>query len=66
MVQGEGIRTIIVSGLVSESFSDVKNNKIENDKNNKHLKHFLSSGVWTLRQIMSNFYMCRCYTYYKS
>ena len=54
LCQVEGIRAI-VSDLMPGSVSDVNHNKFENHKNST-LKHFLPSGVWTVR-CMSDFYM---------
>ena len=54
MCQVEGIRTIIVSDLISGSVSGVNNNKFENHKNST-FKHFLPSGVWMVRHMTSDF-----------
>ena len=50
--QVEDIRAIIVSDLISGSVSNVNNNKFENHKNSA-FKHFLPSGVWMLRHVIS-------------
>ena len=54
LCQAEGIRAILVSYLISGSVSDVNNNKFENHKNST-FKHFLPSGVWTVRHMISDF-----------
>ena len=56
LCQAEGIRAIIVSDPISGSVSHVNNNKFENHKNST-FKHFLSSRVWTVRHMKSDF--CR-------
>ena len=58
LCQVEGIRAIVsylISGSVSNVNHNVNHNKFENHKNST-LKHFLPSGVWTVR-CMSDFYM---------
>ena len=55
---GEDIRAITVSDLVLGSLSNVNNKFKKNHKNSRSaLKHFLSSGVWMVRQIMRHFYV---------
>ena len=54
LCQVEGITAIIVSDFISGSVSDVNHNKFENHKNGT-FKHFLSSAVWTVRHMISDF-----------
>ena len=54
LCQVEGIKAIIVSDLISGSGSGVNNNKFENHKYST-FKHFLPSGVWTVRHMISDF-----------
>ena len=54
LCQVEGIRSIIVSDLISESVSDVNNNKFENHENST-FKYFLPLGVWTVMHMISDF-----------
>ena len=54
MCQAEGIGEIIVSDLTSGSVPDVNDNKFENNKNST-FKHFLPSGVWMVRHMISDF-----------
>ena len=53
-MQVEGNRAITVSDLIAASVSDVNNNKFENHKNS-NFKHFLPSGVWMVRHMISDF-----------
>ena len=56
LCQIEGIRAIIVSNLISGPVSDVNNKKFENHKNST-FNHFLPSGVWTERHMISDFFI---------
>ena len=49
LCQVEGIRAIIASDLISGSVSDVNNNS------RPTFKHFLPSGVWVVRHMISDF-----------
>ena len=64
LCQVEGIRAVKVSDLISGSVSDVNHNKFENNKNSA-FKHFLPSGVWSVRHVMSTFYISVGVTLYK-
>ena len=46
---------------MSGSVSDVNHNKFKNHKNST-FKHFLPSGVSTVRHMMSDFYISACAT----
>ena len=65
LCQTEAIRAIIVSNLISGSYSDVNNNKFENNKNST-FKHFSSFGSMDEAYYKLLLYMCRCYTNYTS
>ena len=56
LCQVEGIRAITVSDLISGSLLDVNHNKFENHKNST-FKHFLSSGVWMVRNMINDFFI---------
>ena len=44
-----------MNDLISGSVSDVNNNKFENNKTST-FKYFLTSGVWMVRHMMSDFF----------
>ena len=52
----EDNRAIIVSDIISGSVLNVKHNKFENHKIST-FKHFLPSGVWAVRHMISDFYI---------